>query len=71
MIIPHLKGGEEMRPRRYPYSFKPNLMNILDSRFYTRLIVETEDGAKKIAEVTLNDVTTAAEYVVRLRPKYN
>lgn len=60
-----------MKPRRYPYSFKPNLMNILDSRFYTRLIVETEDGAKKIAEVTLNDVTTAAEYVVRLRPKYN
>ncbi|VNL32266.1 Uncharacterised protein [Streptococcus pneumoniae] len=43
-----------MRPRKYPYSFKPNLMNILDSRFYTRLIVETEDGAKKIAEVTLN-----------------
>ena len=36
-----------MRPRRYPYSFKPNLMNILDSRFYTRLIVETENGAKK------------------------
>lgn len=42
-----------MRPRRYPYNFKPNLMNILDSRFYTRLIVETEDGEKKIAEVTL------------------
>jgi len=20
LIIPHLKGGEEMRPRRYPYS---------------------------------------------------
>ena len=36
-----------MRPRRYPYSFKPNLMNILDSRFYTQLIVETENGAKK------------------------
>ena len=48
-----------MRPKRYPYSFKPNLMNILDSRFYTRLIVETEDGEKKIAEVTLDDVTTA------------
>ena len=60
-----------MRPRRYPYSFKPNLMNILDSRFYTRLIVETEDGEKKIAEVTLDDVTTAAGYVVRLRPNYD
>ena len=71
MIIPHLKGGEEMRPRRYPYSFKPNLMNILDSRFYTRLIVETEDGAKKIAEVTLDDVTSATGYVVRLRPNYD
>ena len=22
LIIPHLKGGEEMRPRRYPYSGK-------------------------------------------------
>ena len=60
-----------MRPRRYPYSFKPNLMNILDSRFYTLLIVETEDGAKKIAEVTLDDVTPAAGYTVRLRPKYD
>ena len=71
MIIPHLKGGEEMKPRRYPYSFKPNLMNILDSRFYTRLIVETEDGEKKIAEVTLDDVTTATGYVVRIRPNYD
>lgn len=46
-------------------------MNILDSRFYTRLIVETEDGLKKIAEVTLDDVTPATGYVVRLRPKYD
>lgn len=46
-------------------------MNILDSRFYTRLIVETEDGAKKIAEVTLDDVTPAAGYAVRLRPNYD
>ena len=60
-----------MRPRRYPYSFKPNLMNILDSRFYTRLIVETSDGKKKIAEVTLDNVTSAAGYAVRLRPKYD
>ena len=60
-----------MRPKKYPYSFKPNLMNILDSRFYTRLIVETEDGAKKIAEVTLDDVTSATGYVVRLRPNYD
>ncbi len=60
-----------MRPKKYPYSFKPNLMNILDSRFYTRLIVETEDGAKKIAEVTLDDVTPAAGYTVRLRPNYD
>ena len=60
-----------MRPKRYPYNFKPNLMNILDSRFYTRLIVETEDGAKKIAEVTLDDVTPAAGYAVRLRPNYD
>ena len=60
-----------MSLRRYPYNFKPNLMNILDSRFYTRLIVETEDGEKKIAEVTLDDVTTATGYVVRLRPNYD
>lgn len=46
-------------------------MNILDSRFYTRLIVETEDGAKKIAEITLDDVTTATGYIARLRPKYD
>jgi len=60
-----------MKPNRYPYNFKPNRVNILDSRFYTRLIVETEDGAKKIAEVTLDDVTSAAGYVVRLRPNYD
>jgi hypothetical protein len=60
-----------MKPKRYPYSFKPNRVNILDSRFYTRLIVETEDGAKKIAEVTLDDVTSATGYVVRLRPNYD
>jgi len=60
-----------MRPKRYPYNFKPNRVNILDSRFYTRLIVETEDGAKKIAEITLNDVTSATGYVVRLRPNYD
>lgn len=60
-----------MRPRRYPYSFKPNRVNILDSRFYTRLIVETENGSKKIAEVTLDDVTSAIGYVVRLRPNYD
>jgi hypothetical protein len=60
-----------MRPKRYPYKFKPNRVNILDSRFYTRLIVETEDGAKKIAEVTLDDVTSATGYVVRLRPNYD
>lgn len=46
-------------------------MNILDSRFYTWLIVETEDGTKKIAEVTLDDVTTATGYVVRLRTNYD
>ena len=60
-----------MRPRRYPYNFKPNRVNILDSRFYTRLIVETEDGTKKRAEGTLDDVTSAAGYVVRLRPNYD
>ena len=60
-----------MRPRKYPYSFKPNLMNILDSRFYTRLIVETEDGAKKIAEVTQDDVTSATGNFVSLRPNYD
>lgn len=60
-----------MRPRRYPYRSKPNRVNILDSRFYTRLIVETEDGVKKIAEVTLDDVTTATGYIARLRPKYD
>lgn len=60
-----------MRPSRYPYSFKPNKMNILDSRFYTRLIVESEDGTKKIAEVTLDDATPADGYVIRLRPTYN
>ena len=59
-----------MRPKRYPYSFKLNRVNILDSRFYTRLIVETSDGKKKIAEVTLDDVTPATGYVIRLRPKY-
>ena len=60
-----------MRPKRYPYRFKPNRINILDSRFYTRLIVESEDGAKKIAEVTLDDVTSAGGYVIRLRPNYD
>ena len=60
-----------MRPSRYPYSFKPNKMNILDSRFYTRLIVESEDGTKKIAEVTLDDATPADGYVIRLRSNYN
>ena len=54
-----------------PNNFKPNRVNILDSRFYTRLIVETEDGAKKLAEVTLDDVTSATGYVVRLRPNYD
>ena len=48
-----------MKPKRYPYRFKPNRVNILDSRFYTRLIVETSDGKKIIAEVTLDDVTPA------------
>ena len=60
-----------MKPNRYPYNFKPNRVNILDSRFYTRLIVETSDGKKKIAEVTLDDVTPDAEYVVSLRPNYD
>ena len=60
-----------MKPNRYPYKFKPNRVNILDSRFYTRLIVETENGAKKIAEVTLDDVTSVTGYVVRLRPNYD
>ena len=60
-----------MKPKRYPYRFKSNRVNILDSRFYTRLIVETEDGTKKIAEVTLDDVTPATGYVIRLRPKYD
>ena len=60
-----------MKPKRYPYRFKPNRVNILDSRFYTRLIVETSNGKKKIAEVTLDDVTPATGYVVRLRPKYD
>ena len=46
-------------------------MNILDRRFYTRLIVESEDGTKKIAEVTLDDATPANGYVIRLRPNYN
>ena len=36
-----------MRPKRYLYNFKQNRVNILDSRFYTRIIVEIEDGAKK------------------------
>lgn len=43
-----------MKPKRYPYRFKPNRVNILDSRFYTRLIVETSDGKKIIAEVTFS-----------------
>lgn len=60
-----------MKPNRYPYNFKPNRVNILNSRFYTRLIDETENGAKKIAEVTLDDVTSATGYVVRLRPNYD
>ena len=60
-----------MKPNRYPYNFKPNRVNILNSRFYTRLIDETENGAKKIAEVTLDDVTSAIGYVVKLRPNYD
>nr|DAK72502.1 MAG TPA: hypothetical protein [Caudoviricetes sp.] len=36
-----------MRPKRYLYNSKPNRVNVLDSRFYTRLIIETSDGKKK------------------------
>ena len=44
-------------------------INILDEKFYTRLIVETDNG-KKVAEVTLTDATPADGYRIRLTPKY-
>lgn len=60
-----------MKPRRYPYRYKPESLRILDSRFYTRLIVETEIDGKKIAEITLNDVISAEGYTIRLKPRYD
>lgn len=45
-------------------------LHILDSGYYTSLIVETEDG-KKIAEVTLTDATPAEGFRIRLTPKYD
>lgn len=65
-----------MRPNRYPYSRNFNSVaeeeeiNILNSDYYTRLVVELEQG-KKIAEVTLTDATPADGYVIRLTPKYD
>lgn len=44
--------------------------SILNSKRYTKLVVETEDG-KKIAEVTLTEATPADGYVIRLTPNYD
>lgn len=43
---------------------------ILNSEFYQKLIVESEDG-KKIAEVTSIEATPASGYVIRLVPNYD
>lgn len=45
-------------------------INILNENFYTRLIVETEEG-QKAAEITLTDATPADDYRIRLTPKYD
>lgn len=44
--------------------------SILNSKRYTKLVVETEDG-KKIAEVTLTEATPTDGYVIRLTPNYD
>ncbi|HGC9573092.1 TPA: hypothetical protein ACG6BL_001868 [Streptococcus agalactiae] len=44
--------------------------SILNSKRYTKLVVETEDG-KKIAEVTLTEAPPADGYVIRLTPNYD
>ena len=45
-------------------------VRVLNENFYSKLVVETEEG-KKIAEVTLTDITPADGYRIRLTPKYN
>ena len=45
-------------------------INILNENFYTRLIVETEEG-QKAAEITLPDATPAGGYRIKLTPKYD
>ncbi|WP_182437793.1 hypothetical protein [Bombilactobacillus bombi] len=49
---------------------KTQKINILNENFYTKLVVETNDG-KKIAEVTLYNATTAKGYHIKLTPKYD
>ncbi|HEL0558412.1 TPA: hypothetical protein TVB72_000096 [Streptococcus equi subsp. zooepidemicus] len=44
--------------------------SILNSKRYTKLVVETEEG-EKIAEITLTDATSASGYVIRLTPNYD
>lgn len=44
-------------------------INILNENFYTRLIVETEEG-QKAAEIALMDATPADGYRTRLTSKY-
>lgn len=62
-----------MKPKRYPYSFDGvrNKMGILNADNYTRLVIETECGTQKIAEITLDDATPADGFVIRLTPKYD
>lgn len=45
-------------------------IHILDEKYYTCLVVETEEG-KEIAEITLTDAIPADGYRIRLKPKYD
>lgn len=36
----------------------------------SRIIVETEDGKEKIAEINEDEIIPAIGYVVRIQPKY-
>lgn len=39
-------------------------------RHDNRIIVESEDGKEKIAEINENEIIPAIGYVVRIQPKY-
>ena len=43
---------------------------ILNNEKWTKIIIESEDGEKKIAEITNELVIPADGYVIKLVPKY-